>query len=65
MQKRIDETLRTLMDLRDAFEELHGDPNNAHSDIIMRRVKVIRYWENEHGTEALTSAADRHQEEAS
>jgi len=60
MQRRIDDTLRTLMDLHDAFTELHGDSNNLHSRISLRMVRVIRYWESEYGAEALQQAADRH-----
>lgn len=62
MQKRVDETLRTLMDLRDAFEEIHGDPSNFHSNISLKMIKVIRYWEDEYGTEVLKKAADRHRQ---
>lgn len=62
MQKKINATLRTLMDLRDAFEEIHDDSDNPHSTIALRMIRAIRYWEDEYGTDALQEAADRYQE---
>lgn len=64
MQKKINALLCTLMDLRDAFEEIHGGPDNAHSQLTLRVVRVVRYWEEEYGVEALQKAANRHEERA-
>jgi len=62
MQKKINEMLHTLMDLRDAFEEIHGDPDNRNAQIVLRMISAIRYWEDEYGAEVLQEAADLHGE---
>lgn len=62
MQKKINTMLCTLMDLRDAFEEIYGDSDNRHSTVALRMIGAIRYWEDEYGTDALQEAADRYQE---
>lgn len=62
MQQAIRDAKDMLRRLRDAFEELHGDPANPDSRRALDMIATLSEWEEEHGADVLEAAADWHDE---
>ena len=62
LEEDFNTTLKTLMRLRDAFEELTGKPDNAASQNALRMGEILREWREDHGIERLEWLAKQHEE---
>lgn len=63
MEDDFNTALRTLMRLRDAFEEESGTPANPRSQEALRMAETLRRWRGEYGTEELERLAEAHEGE--
>ena len=62
LQEDFSRALQTLMQLRDAFEEMSGDPANPRSKAALEMGQTLRQWKEEFGLEQLERYAQAHQE---
>jgi hypothetical protein len=60
MHDAISDAKATLMQLRDAFEEIHGDPINADSKRALQMIAELQSWEEAYGADGLADALKRH-----
>ena len=63
LQDDIQSARKTLLRLRDAFEQMAGTPGNPRSEKALQMLDTLREWEEEFGASALEKHAEEHEGE--